>query len=190
MVIPHLDFPHRHQAGALWPGPSRPGLWMSYVSQLGQLLKQTPNDDSSKGVDDEFVVPPVFRNCTVVLSVEDDARARDLYWSIVSATPQPDMDTILETLTHAHVANRFVFEPLVLLAQKYLEVGDFSRAKKIAERALVLQHEWGTCWDKRMSFGAWLAWTRVLHQRAVAQEPWPANSWDVNNFGMVASASS
>ena len=37
-----------------------------------------------------------------------------------------------------------------------------------ARRALRLQLEWGTAWDKRLSWDAWVAWTRVLLQTAEA----------------------
>ena len=44
---------------------------------------------------------------------------------------------------------------------------------------------WVTNWDKRMSFLAWVAWTRVLHQRAVDEEHWPTDSWKLLNLGLV-----
>ena len=81
--------------------------------------------------------------------------------------------------------NPWFFEGHVLLAQKYLHMKDHVKAKVSAQRALELQIDWGTAYDKRMSFPAWVAWTRVLHARAVNEEGWPSNSWDVNNFGMV-----
>jgi hypothetical protein len=81
--------------------------------------------------------------------------------------------------------NPWYFECHVLLAQKYLHRNDNEMAKQAAERALELQLAWGTAYDKRMSFPAWVAWTRVLHKRAVEELGWPKNSWDVNNFGMV-----
>jgi len=55
----------------------------------------------------------------------------------------------------------------------------------VADRAMELQVAWGTAYDKRMSFPAWVASTRVLHNRAAEQLGWPRNSWEVNNFGMV-----
>jgi hypothetical protein len=73
----------------------------------------------------------------------------------------------------------------VVLAQTNLHRNDYDAASIAASKALDLQRQWGTAWDKRLSFGAWVSWTRVLHQRAMERLPWPENSWDVNNFGLV-----
>lgn len=64
-------------------------------------------------------------------------------------------------------------------------MNDFENGKRTAGRVLQLQLEWGTDWDKRLSFNAWVAWTRVIHQRSEDELDWPQNSFDVNNFGMV-----
>jgi hypothetical protein len=72
-----------------------------------------------------------------------------------------------------------------MLAQKYLHMNKNAVAEKMTSRALELQQLWGTAYDKRLSFPAWVAWTRVLHQRSQSQLDWPTNSWEVNNFGMV-----
>jgi hypothetical protein len=173
MIIPGRDFADRHDSAALWPGLFKPGLWMSYVSQLAQVARSF----------DPHNAPPVFEHATKVLSVQDDAMARDLYWSVV--TGQVDDENVVETLRLCSVHNPWAFEPLVLLAQKQLHQNDYDAALVSAGDALSLQKQWGTAWDKRLSFGAWVAWTRVLYQRAEDRLPWPTNIWDVNNSGLV-----
>ena len=91
----------------------------------------------------------------------------------------------IDVLQKCASLNPWIFEPLVLLAQSYLHDGNFRAARLAAENAMTLQEMWGTAWDKRLGFPAWVAWTKVLYQRAVDELHWPKNSWDVNNFGIV-----
>jgi hypothetical protein len=177
MITPHQDIPALHQANAIWPGISKPGLWMSYLSQLCQVAKTYETAKSNP-------IPPVFDNCTHVLTVDNDTAARDLYWSVISKEVT-GLEEIVETLKKCHDTNPWAFEPLVILAQKLLETSDFKGALQASTLALELQLEWGIQWDKRTSFGAWVAWTRVLNQRATDQQAWPTNSWEVNNLGLV-----
>jgi hypothetical protein len=176
MLIPGEDAPERHNPTVIWPGISRPGLWMSYVSRLAQVAATYTASLS-------LPMPPIFDSGSHILSVEKEAKARDLYWSVV--TEEAPADAVESTLEQCISANPWAFEPRVLLAQKRLQARNFTGAVEAATRALELQHQWGTTWDKRVALGAWVAWTRVLLQRAQSQEPWPSNSWMVNNFGLV-----
>ena len=185
MVIPGMDFPEQRDTKAIWPGVSKPGLWMSYISDLGQVVRVFQNHHPNT---DELPAPPVFANCTARLSLREEAEARDLYWSVAGDSSENryfDDESMISTLSACHAKNPWAFEPLVILAQKYLHIDEYGLALRAASRALELQQHWGTAWDKRMSFGAWVSWTRVLHHRAEQKKPWPTNSWDVNNFGLV-----
>jgi hypothetical protein len=185
MIVPGHDTPERHVSTALWPGVSRPGLWMSYVSQLARVARTFSPEWHTTATNGSIPhVPPVFDYGTKELTVQDEATARDLYWSVVMSE-DPDDETMITTLRQCIHHNPWAFEPLVLLGQKLLHQGQFDEATSVTQRALELQQQWGTCWDKRMSLGAWVAWTRVLHQRASDHQAWPTNSWDVNNFGLV-----
>ena len=176
MIIPGRDFPERHNTKALWPGISKPGLWMNYVSDLGKVAR-TINHPTLK-------VPPVFESGESSISVQDEIEARDLYWSVVTGTIS-DEQVIISALQNCCQKNQWIFEPLVMLSQIYLHRSEYDLAVNAASRALELQSQWGTAWDKRLSFGAWVAWTRVILQRSKNREPWPTNSWDVNNLGLV-----
>lgn len=175
MIMPGADVQERHSPQALWPGVSKPGLWMSYLSELC-LVART--------VESETRIPPVFANCSHTLSVQDESESRDLYWSIISGQVVND-GQIVDTLHTCIEKNPWAFEPRVILAQKQLHLGDFAGALESARRALELEHEWGVPWDKRLGFGAWVAWTRVLYLRAREEEPWPTNSWEIINLGLV-----
>lgn len=187
MIIPEQDFEEHHMPDAIWPGISKPGLWMSYVSDLAKVVKRFHDEQDSSRSKTLPPIPPVFSNGTETLLLRDEKTARDIYWTIVSASAERDKDSndTIAQLHECHKKNPWAFEPLVLLAQKLLHRNDFDGAKAAAERALQLQKDWGTAWDKRLSFGAWVAWTRVLLQRAIERTPWPKNSWDVNNLGLV-----
>eukprot|EP00814_Leptocylindrus_danicus_P010528 CAMPEP_0116049600 /NCGR_PEP_ID=MMETSP0321-20121206/30254_1 /TAXON_ID=163516 /ORGANISM="Leptocylindrus danicus var. danicus, Strain B650" /LENGTH=416 /DNA_ID=CAMNT_0003532043 /DNA_START=45 /DNA_END=1295 /DNA_ORIENTATION=+ len=161
---------------ALWPGLSRPGLWVSHVSELGAVARSY-NANS-------HTLPPVFDNCTRVLLLEHENEARNLYWQVITDTVSSD-ETIIEVLQQCIRLNPWVFEPRIMLAQKLLQANMFEEAQAEAERALELEELWGFPWDKRLGFEAWVAWTRVLHQRAEEKLPWPKSSWEVINFGLV-----
>jgi hypothetical protein len=186
MLLPADDV-ESHDSTAIWPGLSQPGLWMNYISKLGAVAHTfVPASESGQDSDVDLVadLPPVFANCTKLLSREDEAKARDLYWSVITGEVS-ESDEVIATLKESIKYNPWSFEPHVILAQKYLHQNDFEAGEQAAARGLELQLQWGTAWDKRLSFSAWVAWTRVMHQRASEKLNWPTNSWDVNNFGMV-----
>ena len=201
MIIPGQDNEENHRSTSVWPGLSRPGLWMSYLSELGRVARtfrpewrrQGEEDLDSRSDEPVLNFPPVFDNCTKVLSVEDEAEAIDLYWSVMSKESHPESDEDLRRETENDIAalnsciakNPWIFEPHVLLAQKHLHLNHFTQAEQALQRALKIQVQWGTPWDKRLSFGAWVAWTRVLLLRAKEHKPWPRNAWEVNNQGLV-----
>jgi len=138
MITPHHDIPELHHANTILPGISKPGLLMSYLSQLCQVAKTYETVESNP-------IPPVFDNCTHVLTVDNDVAARDLYRSIISKDVTGLQD-IVETLTKCRDTNPWAFESLVILAQKLLEMSDFEGALQASSRALELQLEWGTLW--------------------------------------------
>ena len=183
MIIPGQDDASRHMPTAIWPGRSRPGLWMSYLSQLGQLAR-TFNSDWRQDTEEVVLdIPPIFDNCTKILSVDDEAASIDLYWK--AASGEVDTEESIDILRTCIEKNPFAFEPRVLLAQHFLHAGNFQDAERMANAALDLRMQWGTTWDKRLSLGGWVAWTRVLLQHTRDKEPWPNNSWAVNSLGLV-----
>ncbi|GAB5031858.1 tetratricopeptide repeat domain containing protein [Nannochloropsis oceanica] len=161
----------------LWPGLSKPGLWMYFVSQLAALARTCPMP----------VRPPVLDQGRFLLDRTAERQARDLYWEVISEDPRDKskVDCNIAKLTHALVLNPYLAEPHTLLAQCYLIKGDFPAALTAADKAVDLFLQWGTNWDKRVSFEAWMAWTRVLLQHAENRTPWHENSWGVINLGLV-----
>ncbi|KAF3781484.1 hypothetical protein EJ110_NYTH36938 [Nymphaea thermarum] len=131
----------------------------------------------------ELVIPPVFDDCTKVLDQHEQIKARDLYWEAVSGVGEAN-ETAAELLIRCCEKNPFVGEPHVVLAQTYLSMGRYEEGEREAEVGLRLMLEWGSSWDKRMSWEGWISWARVLAMKA-KERSWPEASWGILNLGLV-----
>ena len=80
--------------------------------------------------------------------------------------------------------NPFAAEPHVLLAQLCVTQHRWDDALAEASRALELQIQWATSWDKRLSWEAWVAWTRVL-LKAAREREWPSDAFGIISLGEV-----
>jgi tetratricopeptide (TPR) repeat protein len=108
----------------------------------------------------QLIIPPVFDNCSCILTEQDQQAARDLYWEVVS-------DTQLQGPQHAQQAgeklqrvitlNPWVPEPRLMLAQLHIHAKEWAAAIEAAAAALKLFVQWGTAWDKRMPWDAWVS---------------------------------
>jgi hypothetical protein len=194
------------QPAFLWPCEMKPGLWMHALSKMGALLAScneriaaaaagadaaaanghANGHSNGSGGGPRFPLPPIFDRCSKVIGVEAERRARDAYWRAVTELRGPESQAEAAAALAAAVAdNPFAAEPHALLAQLHLQRGDAARARAEAERALRLLCDWGTCWDKRMTWQTWVAWVRALLHRAGSGEGWPEAPFGVLNFGMV-----
>ncbi|KAF8104642.1 hypothetical protein N665_0170s0018 [Sinapis alba] len=99
-----------------------------------------------------------------VLDAKEQIEARDMYWEAVSsdASKEGYLERAEERLLGCIEKNPFVGEPHVLLSQVYLGKKMFVEAEREAERGLLLLLQWGSPWNKRMSWEGWIAWVRVL----------------------------
>jgi len=164
---------------SLWPGDGRPGLWMHCCSRMGRLAQSCVSANS------KIVLPPVFNNCTEILSVENERKARDLYWDVVMNKTESDKhDEALKQLEDAIKANPFIAEPHVLAAQILIQKGRFEEGEKHAYEALKLLGQWAAVYDKRISWEGWIAWARVLLLNA-RKKQWPNRSFGILNLGLV-----
>merc|ERR1719230_2254082 len=146
---------------ACWPGPMLPTLRLSRTSRLAHAIR-------TSSLIDEAALPPIFDKCSVVLSLEDETAARDAYWEAVSfGGVVPDGSTErtekqLKALATAAARNPYLAEPHVISAQCYLQLGRWEEAEASARRGVELLCVWGTQWDKRMPYNAWLNWARGM----------------------------
>ncbi|KAL6575187.1 hypothetical protein OROMI_012472 [Orobanche minor] len=189
-----LEFSGNDYLASLWPGDGKPGLWMNSVSRMaaiyslivreeemsGNLNKKYLDDDDDDN-DLELVIPPVFDGCKIILDSKDQILSRDLYWEAVCDGWSERAE---EMLLKSVEKNPFVGEPHLVLGQIYLGKRDFDAAEKAAERGLRLMMEWGSPWDKRMTWQGWVSWGRVLLMKAKIRS-WPENAWGILNLGLV-----
>jgi len=158
---------------ALWPGIYKPTLRMSKVSKMAYVAARYGELE---------VVPPVFSNCTRILQPDDEREARDAYWSVV--TEEAAREEWLSLLSRAVALNPDIAEPHSLMAQIHLQEGDWAAAAEAAARALKIFFQWGTMWDNRMPFQAWVAWSRCMYFQACRQE-WPDSHGGLESLGAV-----
>ncbi|CDP16986.1 unnamed protein product [Coffea canephora] len=186
----------------LWPGNGKPGLWLNSISRMGALYTLIAREEeifleqrrrNNGGVivlaDDrdeelELVIPPVFENCTRVLDAEEQKIGRELYWEAVFEGDKIGLERAEELLIRAIEKNPFVGEPHVVLGQIYLSKGRFEEGEKEAQKGLRMILEWGSPWDKRMSWEAWVAWARLLVIKG-KEKSWPNTSWGIIELGLI-----
>ncbi len=174
-------------AHALWPGDGKPGLWLHTMSHVGRLVIAANEALEAAGDARRVAVPPVFDNCSRVVSAAEQMACRDAYVRASTQLFAPaDAAAAEAALREAIAACPAVGEPFVLLAQLQLQAGEWSDAAASASEGLRLLLGWGTAWDKRMPWGAWVAWARVCAQGAEARA-WPANDapFGIINLGLV-----
>jgi len=121
-----------------------------------------------------------------VLDAKEQIEAREMYWEVVSSDTSKEgyLERAEERLLGCIEKNPFVGEPHVLLSQVYLGKKRFKEAEREAEKGLLLLLQWGSPWDKRMSWEGWIAWVRVLLMKSQDQS-WPDVSWGILNLGLV-----
>lgn len=187
----------------LWPGTGKPGLWMNLNSKLGALYTLILREEEiyleerkrrgggggsevDRDEEIELVSPPVFDNFTKVLDAQEQIVARDLYWEAICGDWEKEgkWERAEELLLGSCEKNPFVGEPHLVLAQVYLNLERYEEAEREAESGLRLIIEWGSSWDKRMTWEGWVAWGRVILAKA-KEKAWPHSAWGIINLGLV-----
>ncbi|GLJ47873.1 hypothetical protein SUGI_1010950 [Cryptomeria japonica] len=178
----------------LFPGDGKPGLWMNFISRMGTIYnlvtaeenelrkKEIVGDSKMELKDADLVIPPIFNNCTVVLSESDELKARDLYWEAVCRKECDESAEALLLKACAH--NPFIGEPHLVLGQIYLSKEKFGEGESEVEIGLKLLLEWGTSWDKRLPWQAWVSWGRVMLQKS-REKSWPKTSIGIMRLGLL-----
>ncbi|KAF0934567.1 hypothetical protein E2562_025658 [Oryza meyeriana var. granulata] len=190
---------------SLWPGTGKPGLWTASISRMGALYtlivreeeiyiahrknsstgQEGDDESAARDEDIELVTPPVLNGCTEVLSTNDQEAARDLYWEAVcSGDDETDRRNAEELLRQSIAKNPFVGEPHLVLAQVLLNMEMYEEAEEEIEAGLKLLLEWGSSWDKRMPWEAWVSWGRAMLIKAKEKE-WPHTSFGILSLGLV-----
>jgi len=151
----YRDVYHHEEPELLWPGNGAPGTFLHWFSHLLKSIR--PHLD---------VVPPVFNNCTEVIDMKSEIKARDLYWHLMQKEGKLTASELEDGYRKVCKLNPFVAEPHTMLSQILYKRGAFGEALHEACCALELHYQWATCWDKRHSFGQWVGFARMAVLRA------------------------
>ena len=176
---------------AVWPGSFPPTLRLGRTSRLAAALRASEQATTASSL------PPIFEHCSRVLHEEEEVEAREAYMMAVnhmpSSLPMPGgggggdawRRSCYEALTVCMRSNPFVGEPHLVVAQLYLEDGQWEEAERCAVEGTRLLEVFATSWDKRMSWQAWLNWGRCLCFQARMRE-WPTTHGGIESLGAVS----
>eukprot|EP00798_Chlamydomonas_sp_ICE-L_P021806 gene21806-28827_t len=96
-----------------------------------------------------------------------------MYWTAVCNKTEPQQhEEAMQLMQKAALHNPHIAEPHVVMGQIALHRGDYEEGLGHARTALRIFMEWGCAWDKRLTWDAWVAWTRVILQSALKKQ-WP-----------------
>lgn len=147
------DFNQHATPKFLYPGKMKPEVCLYWITRACNAVRDYLD-----------VIPPIFEDCTAVISYEDELRARDLYWSAIEAEEAPPAARAAK-LQEAAGIMPFVAEPFVYLAELHLKDGAWEACAASARKALANFYQMGTHWDKRLPYRQWIHATRSVLMR-------------------------
>lgn len=121
-----------------------PGIWLHQIHGIGRFLERS-----------EQWVPSKFHELGSILSVEEELRAVGLYQRALSLLCS-DPSEADHLLTECFSVLSLIGEPLLWRAFLAIRRGDFSAATMLASQGVQYLREWGTAWDKRLTYCEWL----------------------------------
>jgi aspartyl/asparaginyl beta-hydroxylase (cupin superfamily) len=150
-----------------------PGLRLANLSQLGLLINRM-----------SATVPPIFNGCSETVLPDDESAAREAYLAGLAAMSS-DRSTAINHFTKATQGCPWVAEPAVWLAYLNLQEGRPATRSQIAHARRIMS-QWGTAWDKRLSYDQWCWLMDFIAQEAVDPQigplPAPDDPQDLPRF--------
>jgi hypothetical protein len=147
-----------------------PGLQLARLSRLGLLVNPVA-----------VSVPPILDGCTQAVSQEDESAARDAYMAGLAAM-STDRAIAIREMSQAAKFCPWVGEPALWLAYLELQKGDYAMAGAWIERAQKTCSQWGTAWDKRLSYEQWCWLIDFVAGQASEREIGPLPAPDPQNL--------
>ena len=120
-----------------------PGSWVSAVSRWGSWAKPLVKR-----------VPPVFKRCSIRVSASEEKAAIELYNAALGKLAKDRKAASAEFLS-ASKHLRWVGEPAILLGFCALRDLRWGAAFEYARTGMQRLSEWGTSWDKRLTYAEW-----------------------------------
>jgi len=136
-----------------------PGPWLSNVSFLGREARRLAE-----------VTPPVFDECTTVVSTTDETQLLGDYQRLVKSFGQVDDSAADQRRGPKPIDWPFVAEPLVWAGFHEISHGTLEHAGKLARVAAARLQQWGTPWDKRLNLSQWQQMCAALCDETKADE--------------------
>jgi aspartate beta-hydroxylase len=150
-----------------------PGIWLAHVSQMGTRL-----------LDGYHPLPPVFDSCRRPVSPAAEKDCLNAY-NLGLQTLSVDLKASQQYFENASQSCPWVAEPVILTACIAAWTGDPDRCRIRAGHALDLLSQWGTAWDKKLSFSEWRDLTRSLAGNLAdrsSSAPGPQDAADPHRF--------
>ncbi len=135
-----------------------PARWLSHVSLLGRDARRLAE-----------VTPPLFDNCTKVVSKTEENQLLSYYERLVARLGGTD-DSADEPGWRIEMTHPLVAEPLVWMGLRAIADNRAEDAGMLGGRAAARLQQWGTPWDKRLSRRQWLQVCAVLCDTTKADE--------------------
>ena len=152
------------KATRIWPGTGKPGMMSNSLGfAFFSRMLYTARDYLK-------VVPPVFNNCTVILDQKDEKEARDLYWDARRFEHEKSDEELEAMYRKSAELNPWVAETHIMLSQLLYKREAWSEAAEEGVKAIKLLYDWGTHWDKQISYAQWVGFARMCHMRAKRRE--------------------
>jgi len=128
----------------------KPGVWLARVSELGTQLHK------AKGL-----VPSVFDKCSIVVSLNDERQLSESNLKGFGSVPA-DLSAADTHFAKCYETCPWIAEPLILRAYLKTLAGDILGGCELSLQATKILEQWGTAWDKRLSWSEWKRLADVL----------------------------
>ena len=148
----------------IWPGTGKPGmvgdvLGMAFFSRMLYSARDYLDN-----------IPAVFNNCTCILNAQDEREARDLYWDARRHELTKSDEELEKMYFRSAQLNPWVAETHIMLSQLMYRRSAWTEAANAAAKGIKLLYEWGTHWDKQVTYAQWVGFARMCHLRAKRRE--------------------
>lgn len=121
----------------------KPGMWLARVNALGNQMLRFQGK-----------IPPVFNDCKESFSSGNELRLRESYDEGLKELCSDHAESIARFEECSQFCE-WIAEPFIFQAYIRALNGDVESARKLSIKALNILDQWGTPWDKRLSWEEW-----------------------------------
>ena len=96
--------------------------------------------------------------------------SRDLYWDARRHELTKSDEELEKMYFRSAQLNPWVAETHIMLSQLMYRRSAWTEAANAAAKGIKLLYEWGTHWDKQVTYAQWVGFARMCHLRAKRRE--------------------